>query len=297
MSEVAPINLIPTSQNQRLSSIDALRGFALLGILMMNIQSFGMIDAKYTNPMAQGTLTGTDYIWWLLAHLFFDSKMMSIFSALFGAGIVLMWEKAKQADRKFTVLHYRRMFWLLIIGLIHAHCFWHGDILVPYATCGMIFYWFCGLRSRWLILLGVMLLSVGSVISIFTGASIPYWPEEQVAKMASSWSPNAKEIAANKAIYLGSWTEQIPHRSAVAWMMETFLFLFMWIWRVGGLMLMGMALFKLGIFNAQRSNRFYWVGLIVGTVIGVGLTGFGVYEFERNQWSFEYSFFQGHQFN
>ncbi|MEM9410908.1 MAG: DUF418 domain-containing protein, partial [Planctomycetota bacterium] len=276
---------------------DALRGFALLGILMMNIQSFGLIDSKYTNPMAQGALTGIEYFEWLIGHLFFDSKMMAIFSALFGAGIVLMWEKALQANRKFTWLHYRRMFWLMLFGLAHGHLLWHGDILVPYALCGMIVYWFCGLRSHWLLWLGFLLLLIGSVTVIFVGMSIPYWPEEQVAEMSADWTPSAKQIAANKAIYLGSWIGQLPHRSAVAFMMETFLFLMIWIWRVGGLMLIGMGLFKMGVFQAQRSPKFYWIGFVSGLLIGTALTGYGVYQFELNEWSFEYSFFQGHQWN
>ncbi len=289
--------LQPTQENERVDSIDVLRGFALLGILIMNIQSFGLIDQKYMNPMAQGPLSAVSYAWWLVAHLFFDSKMMSIFSALFGAGIVLMWERAKEKGRSFAWLHYRRMFWLLVIGLAHAHLLWHGDILVPYAMCGMLVYWLCGWRAGWLLTIGIVFLVVGSALSIFVGLSMPHWPKEQVAEMALDWSPSVEQIAANKTIYLGSWLDQLPHRSQTAFFMETFLFLFVWIWRAGGLMLVGMALFKWEVFQARRSDKFYWAGLFFGFGVGLPLIGFGVYQFEMNDWSLKYSFFQGHQYN
>ena len=88
----------PVAQAQRIVSLDVLRGFALLGILMVNIQSFGLIDAKYLNPMALGELQGTSYGSWWFTYVMFDSKFMAIFSLLFGAGTVLMWERAKMRD-------------------------------------------------------------------------------------------------------------------------------------------------------------------------------------------------------
>ncbi len=288
---------IPVSKSERIGSIDVLRGFALLGILMMNVQSFGLIDAKYLNPMAQGELTGLSYYCWLFAYVFFDLKFMSIFSMLFGAGIVLMWERSKAAERNFTGLHYRRMFWLLLIGLAHAHLLWHGDILVPYAMCGMLVYWFCGLRARWLIPIGIMLLIVGSGLSLLTHFSIPFMNEADLAEMSKDWVPTPGQIKENLAVYRGSWLEQMPHRSMASVFMETFLFLFLFVWRIGGLMLIGMAMFKSGVFSASKSNRFYATGMVVGAVIGLTLVLLGVQGFAANDWSFEYSFFLGNQFN
>jgi uncharacterized protein len=74
---------------------------------MVNIQSFGLIDAKYMNPTAMGGLQGTSYWSWWTTYVFFDSKLMAIFSLLFGASTVLMWERNSQAGRKSTWLHYR----------------------------------------------------------------------------------------------------------------------------------------------------------------------------------------------
>jgi uncharacterized membrane protein YeiB len=82
--------LRPVAEKERIVSIDALRGFALLGILYMNIQAFSMVSAAYMNPTAYGDLQGANYAVWLAGHLLADLKFMSIFSMLFGAGIFLM---------------------------------------------------------------------------------------------------------------------------------------------------------------------------------------------------------------
>ncbi len=113
---------------QRIVAIDVLRGFALLGILLMNMSSFAMPTIAYFNP----TVYGGDEIWnrlvFSLSHIFADQKMMALFSMLFGASVMLVtgnMEKRGQSPLKF---HYVRNFWLLIIGLIHSILIWDGDI-------------------------------------------------------------------------------------------------------------------------------------------------------------------------
>ena len=102
-------NISPLSSTERIISLDVLRGFAILGILIMNIQSFSMVGAAYLNPTAYGDFTGINKWTWLLSHVFADNKFMTIFSMLFGAGIVLMSNKIEEAGRKPAALHYRRI--------------------------------------------------------------------------------------------------------------------------------------------------------------------------------------------
>ena len=82
----------PVRAQDRIESIDVLRGFALLGILLMNIQSFAMVEAAYFDPSRYGDLTGINWWVWALSHAFADMKFMALFSMLFGAGIVLVTE-------------------------------------------------------------------------------------------------------------------------------------------------------------------------------------------------------------
>ena len=111
----------PVTDSGRIESIDVLRGFALLGILVMNIQGFSMIGAAYLNPAAYGDLGGANWWVWVLSHLFADQKFMTLFSVLFGAGIVMMWERAEATGRKSMGLHYRRTLWLWVGGLYRHH--------------------------------------------------------------------------------------------------------------------------------------------------------------------------------
>src|SRR6516165_4525523 len=80
----------PAKESERILALDTLRGVAALGILAMNIQYFSQVTAAYSNPTLTGSFTGFDFWLWLLSRVFFDEKMMAIFSMLYGAGIVLL---------------------------------------------------------------------------------------------------------------------------------------------------------------------------------------------------------------
>ena len=141
LDTVSPVPPAPVDAPERIAPLDTLRGFALLGILVMNIQSFSMISAAYNNPTAYGDLSGANWWVWLLGHLLADQKMYGIFSMLFGAGILLMTSRAEERGSSLG-LHYRRMMWLILFGLLHAHLLWPGDILYTYGMCGLLVYLF-----------------------------------------------------------------------------------------------------------------------------------------------------------
>ena len=150
----------PIQPKERIIALDFLRGFALLGILLMNIQSFAMPFSAYFNPTAFGDLTGINLGVWTFSHIFADSKFMTIFSILYGAGIVLITQKAVEKGNRPGRVHYSRTFWLLIIGLFHAYVFWYGDILVLYAVTAFVAFLFRNLSSRWLLILGTVTLII-----------------------------------------------------------------------------------------------------------------------------------------
>src|SRR5262245_47254167 len=169
----------PVEEASRIAPNDVLRGFALLGILVMNIQSFSMIDVAYINPTAYGDLTGANYWVWVLCHVFADLKFMSIFSMLFGAGILLMTERVEARGGRAAPLHYRRMAWLVLFGLLHSFLLWTGDILYTYGLCGMVVYLFRKRSSRTLIAAGLLALAVGSALSLGVGWWLRTLPEEE----------------------------------------------------------------------------------------------------------------------
>src|SRR5262245_35807711 len=148
----------PVADAQRVRLLDALRGVALLGILLMNIPGFAM--PNYFSESFRNDPTTVNF--WLNAVItvFFEGKMRALFGMVFGAGVLLFVSKKEQTGKPVTGLFYRRMFWLIVLGLIHAHLIlWIGDILYLYGFCGMLVYLFRNVRPAYLVL-GVPLVAV-----------------------------------------------------------------------------------------------------------------------------------------
>jgi uncharacterized protein len=288
----------PVTERERIQSLDVLRGFAVLGILVMNIQAFGSADAAYANPTLAGPFTGSDYWLWYVSHLFADMKFMTIFSALFGAGIVLMTSRREQAGETSGGLHYRRMIYLLLFGLAHAYLLWWGDILVYYAITGMWVYPFRRRRARTVLVWGLVFVAVSSGLMILFGWSMPYWPPERASEVLSQgWAPSPEALAKNLAVYAeGSWREQVAYRAPKVFMFQTFAYAVFGAWRIGGVMLVGMGLFKLGVLSGQRTRRFYATMVALG-LLALPVVGYGVWQHAAHGWAGEYSMFLGGQYN
>jgi len=287
----------PVYKKDRIVSLDILRGIAILGILIMNIQSFSMPGAAYLNPMAYGDMTGINKWVWILSHVFGDQKFMTIFSILFGAGVVLFTENAERKSGRSAGLHYRRTFWLLLIGLIHAHLIWYGDILVAYAICGFIVYLFRKVNPKVLLILGILMIAIHTLIYLFFGLSMGFWPSDAIADTQESWLPGAETLQKEITAYTGTFSQQLSQRSNSAFFLETFVFLTTIIWRAGGLMLVGMGFYKWGILSAKKSKVFYRKGVIISWIIGLPIVIYGIVLNYANNWSMEYSMFLGSQFN
>lgn len=288
----------PIEFAERIHSLDILRGFAVLGILVMNIQDYSMISAAYFNPTAFGDLTGANWFVWLISHIFCDQKFLGLFSLLFGAGIILFSNRVESKGLRPAFVHYRRIFWLILFGLFHAYCIWRGDILFSYGLCALIVYLFRRRSPKTLLILGLVGLSVGTALYLFSGLTIPFWPPEQVATMSEQmWMPKADKIALEIAAYTGGFSDQMTFRIPNAISIQTGAFFYFLLWRVSGLMFIGMALFKWRVLSAQLSNRFYSTLMIIGFAIGIPLIGFGVYQHSAHKWAFEYSFFLGSLYN
>jgi uncharacterized protein len=288
----------PVTEKERIVSIDVLRGFALLGILPMNIQYFSMIGAAYWNPTAYGNLTGANYWVWLLSHVLADEKFMAIFSMLFGAGILLLTSRIEATGKPSALLHYRRMGWLILFGLAHAYLLWSGDILVTYGMCGLLVYLCRKLRPRTLLVLGLLTIAVASASLASYGAWLRQWPPAQVEVAREQlWMPTASQAAKEIAAYGGDWMAQMKFRAPNSLQMETVFFLTFTFWRVTGLMLAGMALFKLGIFSAKQPASAYWTMIAVAVCIGIPITLYGTHRDFSAGWDFRFSFFYGAQFN
>ena len=133
--------LHPVGQKKRILILDVLRGFALLGILMVNMQFF---NVPFTITMGEGRLW-TDPVntsaWWFI-DFFFHGKFYVLFSLLFGMGFFLFLRKADEAGRAIVTIFRRRLLVLLMFGVLHVLLLWYADILVIYALFGFVLVWF-----------------------------------------------------------------------------------------------------------------------------------------------------------
>lgn len=288
---------VPVTSGERIASLDVLRGFALLGVLVMNMQLFSMIEASLMNPAAFGDFTGINRIVWITTYLFGDLKFMANFSMLFGAGILLMTQRAEARTGKSAGLHYQRMFWLMMIGMVHAYVFWYGDILVSYAVTGMAVYLLRRLPARWLLGLGAVALVPPSLLFLFCQLTLPWWSPESLSEILAEWQPNSEQVASELAAYRGGWWAQTAYRAPSSLMAQVFLIPLWAGWRAGGMMLIGMALLKSGVLTAERSKRFYMVMAVAGMALGLPVVAGGIVFNFANNWSVERSMFLGYQFN
>ena len=286
----------PITGGERILSLDVLRGFAVLGILVMNIQAFAMIGAAYMNPTAYGDLEGANRSVWYFSHLLADQKFWTIFSMLFGAGILVMTSRREAAGRGSAGVHYRRMGWLLLFGLLHAHLLWYGDILYFYALCGMVAYPLRKLPPWLLVLLGLGSICVTVVMTLLFGWALTagHFPPESVAP---HWAPTPELVEKELAAYRGGWLEQMRMRVPTALFFETFLLVFFVGWRTGGIVLIGMALHKLWVFSAARSRGFYTALVAIGALVGIPVIMYGVRRNVEAGWDVMYSFYFGGLYN
>ena len=287
----------PIRKHDRIESLDTLRGFALLGILLMNIQSFAMIDQAYMNPTAFGSLSGANYWVWFLSHLFADTKFISVFSMLFGAGIVLFAQRQEQKNTPSAAMHYRRMFGLFLFGICHAYLIWPGDILVPYAICGSMLFLVRNWSPRTQLISGLLTVAVASAIYCVAQIAVQFVSVEELANLVKEWQASPEGISKQIAIYRGSWLGQLPHRASSAFILQTYVFAIFIGWRTAGCMLMGMALYRWKVLTGEASKSTYWLMVLIGFAIGLPTIAFGVHRNFAVDWNVRYSFFQGSQFN
>ena len=282
----------------RIESLDVLRGFALLGILLVNIVAFGLVSSAFLDPGIYLTpIGGIDYIVWAFIELSSEGAMRTLFSILFGAGVVLF---VTGSTAKSGWLHYRRNFWLLVFGLINAYIFlWPGDILVTYALSGFVLWFVRNWKARSLLILATFLILIGSLQNFATKSTLEIARDaaeemkisinkgeefsEETAAWAQGWIdyeednqaeidniPN--EIKKRTSSYSSAYEYNLEKANEMIYFVLPF-FLFL-----DALMMMviGMALFKLGVLDGGRDIKFYIRMMCVGFLTGISINAYEV---------------------
>ena len=165
---MAGTGVAPTVRAERIDTLDIVRGFALFGILLMNIVGMGLAQQAYFNPAATGDPTQSELTTWFITHTFFEGSMRTLFSMLFGAGFVLLLDRldAKNLGLGGAKIYMRRMLFLMLFGLINMGLLaWYGDIVFAYGVCGIFLLVFYKSKLRGLIIWAAIFFAMTSLFN------------------------------------------------------------------------------------------------------------------------------------
>lgn len=252
-------SLQPVAPAERIALLDALRGCALCGILLVNIFQMGGPIAM-ERPLAAPTLSEADWQVWTISQLFVAGTMRGLFSLLFGVGLLLFVGDAEDADR--TRLYLRRLLLLLLFGIIDSTLLlWPGDILITYAAAGYIVLMLHPLKPPSLLAAAAMVLLLISVWAAV--ATLAIEPAETVY--------SAGMIAREGAARLGGYWQTFDYMSHVSWTWTINAMTYRWVGDTAALMLIGMALHRIGLFGAKADDRTMLRMVWIGYGLGLGL--------------------------
>ena len=254
----------PVTEADRITSLDLIRGVAVLGILLMNAVSFRYGLAPYLNLSAGGSGSGLDWAVGIFGEIFVDQKFMAVFSLLFGAGILLFIERAEAREARPVLLNLWRNALLLGIGVLHT-MLWEGDVLMLYAVSAVVLIALRSLRARTLIAVGafVFLLSVPNTVLA------QYVTNTTDVPLAGIWEPGetSGENAALEALTLLGYVA-----------------------RGLGMILMGAGLYRLGFMSGRMSVGTYRWTAVAGLGVGLPLAAVSVVVTALGDYSREVAF-------
>jgi len=295
ISEVSMQNSIlnePVAESQRIRSIDTLRGFALLGILLLNIIAFSGPIAAYFDPSADNEVSGLNLAVAMFVDIWGEGAFRAIFSMLFGAGLLIFLAKPVAEEGRLKSLYYRRTWLLVAFGLFNAYILlWFGDILYTYGVTGLVLYFFRNLSAHKLALCStilflflalihtsqyfytkalyteyreVVLLPEGNELSEAQKQSLENWDE-----FLQNQQTTPEQIVLEANARSEGYIENFIFTAPINIMFQTAIFLINGFWDAAAMMLLGMALMKWNVFDASRELSFYLKMMLFGFAIGL----------------------------
>lgn len=269
--------LTPVQGSERIDALDVLRGFALLGILLMNIEAMvGPLNGALTG--IDPALTGADRWADALIYFFVQGKFYPLFSLLFGMGFAVMMQRAAEAGRPFVRIYLRRVLALLAIGLAHALLVWSGDILTTYALVALLLLLFfrdtpTSRLPKW----GIAFLLLPIVLMLLSGLLVDAagLAPKGAGEMAAARAEVAAEMASTlesqrQAQGVGSYAQAVAQRGRDLAMMMTYLVF--WGGQLLGLFLLGAWFVRSGAIARPHEHpalyaRLRWVALPAGMAL------------------------------
>ena len=299
----------PTGRSERIVTLDVLRGFALLGILTVNVEDFAGPESTHDVPMelVKAAFVGwhahLDMVILTIKWLFVEGKMRGMFAMLFGAGAVLLTERIERRGQpgRAADIFLRRNLWLALFGLLHGTLIWDGDILLDYGLCGLLFLFpLRHIAPRKLVGIGLTIWIVGGTFgysNIFhystairesrqlsaavqaqdAGQVLTKQQKETLGAVAEKRKQSLIDAADDIKKKQQGYLDGLPARTAgyLAFTAKGFtsgLFL-----ECVGQMILGMGLYKLGFLSARRRARTYLTVAIAGYAVSAPIVLIGIW--------------------
>ncbi|MEQ1796719.1 MAG: DUF418 domain-containing protein [Lacibacter sp.] len=292
---------IPVSQNERIILLDSLRGFAILGILLMNIPSMSLPGPVAHDPSLLNEYGSINYYLWYTVETLFNGTQRALFSMLFGAGVFLFTSRLEKRIPGVESADYfiRRQLWLMVFSITDVFLLlWNGDILLDYACIGIVVFVFRKLSPKKLIICAAVcllfmtirenrdfysdkkIIQRGEAAALIDTSVIKLSVKQQEAVDAMKQFKNKTSVDGRKkrmqeAIEnnTGSYEDLYEFRSN-RYLNQLVQYLYFEIWDVLIFMFLGMAFFKMGVLTGNADIKLYWLLFLAGMGIGVVLSYF-----------------------
>jgi uncharacterized protein len=282
----------PVGESQRIESLDILRGIAIFGILLVNMKSFSGPDSPI-RALSYEYFDQPYNIWTnVLLEFFVQGNFITMFSFLFGFGMILMSERAKANNRSFLPVFLRRQLVLLLFGGVHVLFFWYGDILVTYAVVGVIMLLFYRLPRKALLVMGLVMITAYSLfMSVLT---YDYWTSgAAISYQESLNAQHENEIQKSIQIYSEGTYSEIMTERIREWtdLNQYFLFFLFGI----------LPMFLFGAYAAKKrrfENKSLWKLWGLTLVLGPGSKIFAVlfFQYKGEDWRYDTAMSWGYEF-
>lgn len=253
----------PTMLQERIATLDILRGCSLVGILLVNMFAF-YLPLPYID-LATWFTTPSDIVWQQNLDIYVQSSFYPLFAMLFGYGLAMQWQKAQSREVSFYGLGFRRLTALFVFGLIHALLIWWGDILMTYAFCGVFLLLLLRLKPIWLLVISVVLNGGFQIFMIAVMAIVTLTGLDGGAYVDI--------VSIEKAITAygsGNWVDAFMQRIADLSVQASVYMWIMSLFTILPYMLIGAAASKWRLVERAKEWKWLWAGLTVfGLTVGI----------------------------
>jgi uncharacterized protein len=300
----------PIQGKERFTSIDVVRGIALFGILLMNIVGFGH-GMWIQEFQPEGAAQGANFWVWVIENTFFEGTQRTLFSLLFGAGVIILTSRAEQrgGHAQIADIYYRRNIWLIAFGLVNSYLLlWDGDILYFYGIAALFLFPLRNMKPKHLIMIGILGMAVlvaerqydnhvtfGKHADYLEAQAILDGGEEldeEQQEALDGWNSkledfnyNADDLRESIEAHTGSYgTVFMRHLPGLTDAHGNVAYRYL-VLDAFCIMVIGMAFLKLGVLTLQRPSRFYWLMVFVGYGIGLPVSAWETNHIVTNDFS------------